>query len=310
VIGAQPIDLWVLGNLTIDDIVQADGTAAMGMCGGNAIYAAVGGRFWSDQVGLSARVGPDYPAAELEALQRAGVRLQLISTDAPSIHNWALYEDGDTRRFVPWVSSGTHLEQSLVADEVPEIAAGATVCHIAPMPLSVQAALVHHLSAAGPLISLDPHDEYVHGNVSDLVDLVQHVGLFLPSRREASLMYGCDAPEEAARAFAQLGPMVVAIKLGAEGSLVCVSGEQLVHHVPAVPVHVVDPTGAGDAYCGAFAVVYGRTRNALRAACYASAAASFVVERLGATSALPVHREEAEHRVRALIGEVEGAIPA
>src|SRR5437016_1918973 len=105
----QP-EIWVLGNLTIDDVVGSDGTVSIGRCGGNAIYAAVGARVWSDRVGLCARVGPDYPKQHLETLRREGIRLELVEVATPSIRNWALYEGADTRRFIPWISSGTHLE--------------------------------------------------------------------------------------------------------------------------------------------------------------------------------------------------------
>src|SRR5262249_15624664 len=121
-------DLWVLGNLTIDDVVQADGRVAMGMCGGNAIYAALGGRIWAERVGLSAGVGRDYPAAHLAALEACDVQLELSAVAEPSIHNWALYEGGDIRRFIPWVCSGTFQQQSVLPSELSPRAYSARVC--------------------------------------------------------------------------------------------------------------------------------------------------------------------------------------
>jgi ribokinase len=307
--GDQP-DIWVLGNLTIDDVVSTDGTVSMNMCGGNAIYAAVGARVWSDGVVVSARVGPDYPTHHLETLRREGIRLALTGVPALSIHNWALYEGADTRRFIPWINSGTHMEQSLLPREVPPQARNARVCHIAPMPLSVQQQLVHYLSHGNCLITLDPHDDYVAGQERAILELLPLVAVYLPSRQEARLMLGHDAPEDAARAFAAAGARVAVIKLGAEGSLVCEAGRSVVHHVPAVATTVVDPTGAGDAYCGAFGIIYARSGDALEAALHASVAASFVVERPGATSALPPDRPEAERRLRLLAKELEGVTRA
>src|ERR1051325_7688102 len=138
--------LWVLGNLTIDDLVLADGTTAMGLCGGGAIFAALGGRLWSSRVGLSARVGPDFPRPHLQVIQAAGIQLELSPVEAPSIHSWALYETADRRRFINWLDSGSHLEQSLRPPELPEAARSARVCHVAPMPLTVQSSLVRHLT--------------------------------------------------------------------------------------------------------------------------------------------------------------------
>src|SRR6202011_3914729 len=88
-------ELWVLGNLTTDDLVFADGTTAMGLCGGNAIFAALGGRLWSTRVGLSARVGPDFSRSHLQALAAADIQLALSPVDAPGMHNWALYETAE-----------------------------------------------------------------------------------------------------------------------------------------------------------------------------------------------------------------------
>ena len=156
------------------------------------------------------------------------------------------------------------------------------------MPLTVQSSLVRHLSASGTLVSLDPHDEYIQGAEETLFDLLALVDVFLPSRHEAALLFGRDAPEEAARAFAARGPKAVAIKLGAEGSLVCGGlGQTEPMYVPAVPVEAVDPTGAGDAYCGAFAVTYGCGGTLLESARRATVAASFVVERRGALAVSP-----------------------
>ena len=303
----QP-ELWVLGNLTIDDVVQCDGRLAMGMCGGNGIYTAIGARVWSDRVGLTARVGPDYPSVHLDSLRAAGIDLRLSPVSCPSIRNWALYEGADVRRFIPWLDSGTHLEQSISPDEVPSAARAAKVCHIAPMPLSVQSALVHDLSGTGPLVSLDPHDEYIGGRADDLLALLPLVSMFLPSRQEARLIYGRDDPEAAACAFAAAGPRVAVVKLGADGSLVCERDSLAVQHVPAFRAQVVDPTGAGDAFCGAFSVMYARTDDALDAARHASVAASFIVEHLGATSVLPLDRAQASDRLRQLSFGQQGAL--
>ncbi len=70
---------------------------------------------------------------------------------------------------------------------------------------------------------------------------------------EAALVLGrerADDPEELAAALTGLGPAGAVVKLGAEGASALVDG---VHHrQAAVPVQVVDPVGAGDAFVGAY----------------------------------------------------------
>lgn len=293
-------ELWVLGNFTLDDLVWPDGTTAMGRCGGNAVFAALGARLWAAGVGIAARLGPDYPAAYLRALERAGIVLALCRVAAPSLHNWALYESPDTRRFVPWVGSGTHLDQSILPEELPAAIATAAGCHIAPMPLVVQRRLVGALSRPGLITALDPHEEYIPSHEAELVALLARVTLFLPSRREAALLFGRDDPEAALRSFAAAGPRVVAVKLGAEGSVVCDAAAGLMRHIPALPVAARDPTGAGDAYCGGFLAAYCHGADPFVAACHATVSASFVVERCGALDLLPLDRLEAGRRLARL----------
>lgn len=55
---------------------------------------------------------------------------------------------------------------------------------------------------------------------------------------------------------------------------------------------VVDPTGAGNAFLGAFAVAYKKTDDAVLASAYGAVAASFVIEQMG-----PPKREVVDERV-------------
>jgi len=71
-----------------------------------------------------------------------------------------------------------------------------------------------------------------------------------PNRDEAAVLTGEDDPAAmAARLTAVYGAVV--LKLGAQGCLVAVPGEAPVR-IAASPAAVLDSTGAGDAFCGAF----------------------------------------------------------
>jgi sugar/nucleoside kinase (ribokinase family) len=68
---------------------------------------------------------------------------------------------------------------------------------------------------------------------------------------EARVLTGRDDPEAAARVLTAWYPQVV-VKLGADGALFYANGRPPVR-VPAPPVdHVVDGTGAGDAFIAGF----------------------------------------------------------
>ena len=85
-------DVVVCGNLTLDDVVAADGAATMGVPGGNVLHAALGARLWTPSVGLVTRAGEDAP--ELSA---AGALDGVVRVDGPTVRCWVLYE-ADGRR--------------------------------------------------------------------------------------------------------------------------------------------------------------------------------------------------------------------
>lgn len=298
--------VWILGNLTVDDVVLADGTTAMGLCGGNALYAARGARAWEDAVGVAARVGPDWPAEHASALRDLGLELNLIEVPYPTIHNWALYESNEVRQFVLWRGSGTNLQQSLRAAELPSLE-GAEACHIAPMPLPVQAELLAAIRGRVRLIALDPHEDHIEGHERAMLDLLPALTVFMPSAREAELLYGRDDAEAAALAFQAEGAEMVAIKMGSAGSVVTI-GNGATRHVPAIEVCVADPTGAGDAYCGGFVASLARGADSLVAACHGTVSASMVVETRGATTFAADGRRLAAERLDWLTEQV--GIPA
>lgn len=96
-----------------------------------------------------------------------------------------------------------------------------------------------------------------------------------------------DAPG-AARAFADLGVMV-ALKDGPHGAWLCEPGGEPLH-VPAPPVaDVLDTTGAGDAWNGAFLHALTRAQPPAQAARTAHACAAHAIRHRGALPPPPVH---------------------
>jgi ribokinase len=94
-----------------------------------------------------------------------------------------------------------------------------------------------------------------------------------------------------AAACRSLGAGTVIATLGGRGSII-VSPEG-VTALPAFKAKVIDTTGAGDCFVGAFAARLASGANLIDAARYANAAASCSVEKLGATPSMPSPREVA-----------------
>lgn len=123
-------------------------------------------------------------------------------------------------------------------------------------------------------------------SILPLIDL-----LFLNELEAVSLM-DIKRPESAAESILNLGPEIVALKLGDRGCLVLTKHKRF--HSPAFKVDVVDTTGAGDAFDAGFLLGIKEGWNLEKTARFANAVGALSVTRVGAWSALPTRREVEE----------------
>lgn len=91
------------------------------------------------------------------------------------------------------------------------------------------------------------------------------------------------------------GTLTVITTRGAKGALVEMSGST--HRVPSPDTDVVDTTGAGDAFCGAFAEAVARGEDILTATKWATIAGSIATRAVGARAAMPT-RQDIDHEAR------------
>jgi len=119
----------------------------------------------------------------------------------------------------------------------------------------------------------------------------------IPNESEAALLTGLpvetvEDAERAADALVARGAGTVIVTLGSKGSLLRSGGETTL--IPAFDAGaVVETTGAGDAFCGAFAAALAEGKSAVEAAQFASAAAGISVTRAGTAPSM-ARREEIE----------------
>jgi ribokinase len=92
---------------------------------------------------------------------------------------------------------------------------------------------------------------------------------------------------------------IVVLTLGEDGALVLTPGFDDALHVSGVPADVVDTTGAGDAFAGAFLAVWLNNNDPVTAARYGTAAGSQIVNVQGAQGRIPTASLLAETLERA-----------
>ncbi len=108
------------------------------------------------------------------------------------------------------------------------------------------------------------------------------IDILLPNKEEGTMLTGgLTDPVAIATALADLYPgALIMLKLDADGALVYEDG--VATHIPAGTNNLVDATGAGDSFAGAFLAHYLEHHDAVAAARFATTISAWVIEHLGA----------------------------
>ncbi len=297
--------LVCFGNLTIDDVVLPDGREQPGCIGGDALYAVLAARLWEPTAEMVAPIGADFPDAVLARIAAAGLsRDGLPARALPTLRNRVVYAADGSRTWTLYAMEDEFDALSPRTEDIPAAFRAADAVLVLAMTLSAQENLVTHFKGgAGPLVLLDPQEDYIAGNEPALRRLIARADVFLPSAEEVRRLLGHGDWAAAARTFAELGPAIVVIKLGEEGCLVYERARDRLTSVPAIPTGVLDTTGAGDCFCGAFAAaLLQNPGDPVAAARAGTVAASFAVEGYGAEPMFAVSTDAARARLRATAG--------
>jgi len=317
----------VAGQLCRDFILPLEGRPALDVPGGGLIYAAVGLRIWDDHIGLVGRVGEDYPQEWLEEFARWGfdVRGIRVIPEAVELRRFIYDMDADPNPLARFSQMGIPVPKALLGytpppagidsrekptpltlrwNDLPSEYLEATAAHLAPMDYLSHAVLPSLLRRGNvTTITLDPGAGYMTPAFWDAIPtIVRDITAFLVSEEKLrSLFEGRSSdPWEMAEALASYGCEVVVVKRGQQGQYVYDHARKKRWILPAYPARVVDPTGAGDAFCGGFLAGFRQHYDPLEAALWGNISASLVVEGCGPFYALDALPGLAHARLEAL----------
>ena len=298
-------DLIVVGQVTIDDVVPAAPGSWKRQIGGSSLYAVAGARLWLDpaRIGLVARVGRNYPFDPVRLLERAGLRHVAMHPFAGEhLVEWLIYEPDGSRRSLPrnselldigavgTRSSWEDYQEKLIAiapcaAEVPGTWLPAAALHLCPQAGRRQRETLATLRNQVRWICVDPSPHYSRDStIAELAQQLLGATAFLPSANEIRPLLETAGAAAVVLGLHRAGFAEVALKRGDQPVLLASGGA--VNSVPIAPAKVVDPTGAGDSFCGAYAACRLIGHEPIEAARRATATAALIVGCSGVEEAL------------------------
>jgi sugar/nucleoside kinase (ribokinase family) len=212
-------------------------------------FAHVGGT-----VDFIGRVGVMDLERHSSILREAGVRPMLAADHVLPTGTIVILVDGNSRTMLTERGANAALDPDAVSDAVLD---GASVVHFTGYSLFGREdiagfkRLIKRAKSRGVQVSVDAGSA---GFLEDFgaarfLDAIAGASILFPNLDEGRTLTGLDDPYEVALKLARKFPTVV-LTLGAAGIIVA-SGDEAVA-VDIVPATMVDPTGAGDAFCAGF----------------------------------------------------------
>lgn len=321
----------IAGQLRRDFLIPPEGKPLIDVPGGNLLYAATGARLWGDRVSLLSRIGEDYPQDWLKLFTKLGfdIRGIRVLTEGMDLRAFRAYTDLHTSQTSNPVSYfvrlGMPFPKSLLgyqppssdADsktktkpdspriiDIPKQYLDAKAVHICPTDYVSHTQLFPAFRQAQVLtISLDPSPGYMlPAFFEDVKSLVRGLTVFAPSEEEIRALFWGKTRDLWAmiEAVGSWGVEFVVVKRGGMGQMLYDSSRRKRYEIPAYPSRIVDPTGAGDSFCGGFIVGYTETFDPVRAAMYGNVSSSLTVEGSGAFFALDAMPGLAQARLETL----------
>lgn len=258
--------------------------------GGSAANAAV----WAARCGLQTefvgKIGRDrFGELAAENLMTEGIKAHLIATDEHRTASVAVWVNHSGQRSMV---SGKGADFFLLPSELPldairnnhHLHLTAWSCFTDPPRAAIlKAAKIAR--DAGATISFDPAafqmiDEMGRRRFWRLMEDLP-IDIFFPNLDEGRALTGEKEPPAVAAALAGILPQaLIVLKLDARGALILENGVQ--RDFPPVAKTLLDATGAGDSFAGAFLSRYIKGDSVDDATRFATAVAGWVINRIGA----------------------------
>ena len=296
------MSILVVGTVAFDAIETKYGKTDK-IIGGAATYICHSAAPFSKNINLVSVVGEDFPSNEIIKLENKGVDtlgLQIKKEEKTFFWSGKYHDDMNMRDTIETQLNVLEKFEPIV----PKSFRKSKFLMLGNLMPSVQQKVLDQMQKRPELIVLDTMNFWMDNFLEDLLNSLKKVDVLTINDEEARQLSGEDMLINAAKKILAMGPKYLIIKKGEHGSILF--GENKLFVAPAFPVEsVVDPTGAGDSFAGGLVGFLSccnkiNFKSISKAILYATATASFCVQKFGTEGSEKITIEKIEKRVKHL----------
>ena len=278
----RSFDLVTVGHFSID-FIRMKNSGSKPTLGGPPTFVSLAAKNLGAKVSVISKVGYDFPKEYYEWLIREGIDLSMLKIvkDALTTSYMLIYDHNGERRLILKARA-----PPINPDDIPE-SLSASVIHVSPIAHEVSCDVMKRLRRHADILSLDPQgilrrfceDGRTCLGRLDEREILSKVDIFKASEREVEAATGESEMLRAIRRVHALGVSIVIVTRGERSTLLSLDGK--IYQIPIFKSRVVDTTGAGDVFIGAFLAEYLKGDDPVWCSCVGSASASYVIEEVG-----------------------------
>ena len=289
----------VVGTLAFDTIETPYGKVDR-VIGGSAPFASLAAKTKNVECAVVSIVGNDFPKSYLDLLISKGIDISevQIEKDGKSFFWSGKYHDNMNKR------DTLETQVNVLANFDPKIPKNYTnldILVLGNLDPKVQLSVISQFEKRPKFTMLDTMNFWMDNTLDNLLKIISKVDLICINDEEVIQLSGCKDYKNGIKKILTMGPKYLIMKKGEYGSTLY--SDNLEFFCPSFKVKkVIDPTGAGDSFAGAFAGHLAESKNYTfesisSALIYANAVASFCVEKFGIENMLHIPKDEIDKRI-------------
>ena len=289
----------VVGTLAFDTIETPFGKVER-VIGGSAPFASLAAKTKNVDCAIVSIVGNDFPRSYLQLLVSKEIDISevQIEKNGKSFFWSGKYHDNMNKR------DTIETQVNVLANfdpKIPENFNNPEVLVLGNLDPKVQLSIVSQFDKKPDFIMLDTMNFWMDHTLDNLIKIISKVDLICINDEEVIQLSGCSNHDLGIKKILTMGPKYIIMKKGEFGATLY--SDESEFFCPSFKIDkVIDPTGAGDSFAGAFAGHLAHSKNysfssISNALIYANAVASFCVEKFGVENMLNISKEEINERI-------------